>query len=239
MARRSAKMRSFFCSNQPSSGVDFCLPLFGGSLSQPARLGQGGEDTFGYPSTTFADRDARSALHVMHAVSGIVSDEAIQFTLPKDFIHCPVGARTSFVFGSRSNEATSWLLECLGDSSFIRFEFGDRWTIVGTDGKKFSILDPSKLDPESYAALTDYGVVARLSIPGQNGAVFLIAGLGGRATEGCGMFLSRNWEHLQSQFGDHDFAVILAFPPPVSPEQCTRIAQYPYALASTTAPVVQ
>src|SRR5258708_2672719 len=99
--QQSTDIRSFFRARPPSNGVDFCLPLFGGSLARPARLAQGADETFGYPSSTFAERDARSALHVMHAVSSVVSDEAIQFTPPKEFMHGRAGMRTAFVFGSR------------------------------------------------------------------------------------------------------------------------------------------
>jgi hypothetical protein len=226
MIQQSTDIRSFLRAGERSSGFDFCLPFFGASLASPAPLSGAAGESFGYPSSTFAERDARSALHVMHAVSAASSDEEIEFTPPRKFMERPAGTRTAFVFGSRSNEAAQWLLNLVDEPGLVSFEFGDSWAIIGADGRRFSIPDPSQLDRESYAALTDYGVVARLSPPGRNGAVFLIAGLGGRATEGCGLFLSRKWSDLQAKFGSRDFATILQFSPPVSPEQYTQIASY-------------
>jgi hypothetical protein len=51
------------------------------------------------------------------------------------------------------------------------------------------------------------------------GSVFIIAGLGGRATEGCGYFFLRNWNDLFKKFGRSDFAVILKFPSPFALER--------------------
>jgi hypothetical protein len=81
------------------------------------------------------------------------------------------------------------------------------------------------MDRKDYTSQTDYGVVARLT-DSNGGSVFLIAGLGGRATEGSGLFLRENWQTLQSKFGDSDFAVVLEFLPPVEPKQSKAIAWY-------------
>jgi len=219
-------IRSFLRARSPSSGINFCLPRFDGSLGAPVPLAESVHGKFGYPSSTFAERDAKSALHVMHAVSGVVGDDAIEFTGPMEFMRRPERDQISFVFGSRSNDAARWLLERAKGPSLIRFEFGDTWKIIGADGNIFSIPDPSTLDRDSYSAMTDFGVVARLTIADRAAGVFLIAGLGGRATEGCGAYVSRNWAELQSQFEDRDFAVVLAFPPPVSPERHKPVAWY-------------
>jgi hypothetical protein len=218
-------IRTFIRAKPPVGGVDFCLPRFGSSLENPAHLWGPPDNSFGYPSATVAERDARSAFHVMSAVGGAVDDKAIAFTEPREFVKHSEGTRTAFIFGSRSNEAVGWLVAHARDPSLVRFKFGKKWTIIARDDK-FSISDPSKLTPEEYLSRTDYGVVARLSLRDRPGPAFLIAGLGGRATEGCGIFLARNWAGLQQRFGDKDFAVVLEFPPPVSPESHKPVASY-------------
>jgi hypothetical protein len=220
-----ADIRRFIRAKPHVGGVDFCLPRFGCSLENPAHLWGTLDKSFGYPSATVAERDARSAFHVMRAVGGAVGDKAIAFTEPHEFVKHSEGTRTAFIFGSRSNEAVGWLLAHARDPSLVRFEFGEKWTIIAR-GDEFSIADPSKLTREEYVSRTDYGVVARLSLRARPGPAFLIAGLGGRATEGCGIFLARKWVGLQQQFGDEDFAVVLEFPPPVSPESHKRVAWY-------------
>jgi len=81
------------------------------------------------------------------------------------------------------------------------------------------------LSREEYAASTDYGVIARTT-NSRLGSVFLIAGLGGRATEGGGLYVFEKWRELQSQFGDSDFAVVLQFDPPVDPKRSKPVAHY-------------
>jgi hypothetical protein len=218
-------IRSFLCARSPLTGIDFCLPQFGGSLRDPVPLADSNYGPFGYPSSTFAERDAKSALHIMHAVSGVVGDDAIEFTGPVEFMNRPDRERIAFVFGSRSNDAARWLLERAEGPPLIRFEFGEIWKIIGADGKTFSIPDPSALDRDTYSEMTDYGVVARLTIV-DRGGVFLVAGLGGRATEGCGVYLSRHWAELHQSFGEKDFAVVLEFLPPVTPERHKPVAWY-------------
>jgi hypothetical protein len=229
MVAKSTSLSSFFCTEgarQRATGFDFCLPRFEASLVEPAPLSGLPHTNFGYPSSTFAERDARSAFHVMHTVASAVGDDDIRFTAPRDFMKPAAGERTAFVFGSRSNEAVNWLLDSKKGPHFIKFAFGDSWEIIGEGGRKFSIPDPSKLDRPTYTSMTDYGVVARLSHTRRKGAVFLIAGLGGRATEGCGLYLAREWTNLHRRFGQRDFAVVLEFPPPVEAHQHTEVACY-------------
>jgi hypothetical protein len=230
MPAGTVDIRAFIREKTPSRGVEFCLPRFAGSLDTPARLAQPANGTFGYPSWTLAERDARSAFHVMSAVAPVVDDAEINFTEPSELVKHRASKRTAFVFGSRSNDALQWLLKRAKQPNLIDFKFDANWSIVGRDGKKFSIPDPSKLDRQSYMQSTDYGVVARLSIRNWEGSVFLVAGLGGRATEGCGIYLSKSWASLQNQFGPRDFAIVLAFDPPVQPDKFSRVAAYPGTL---------
>jgi hypothetical protein len=69
---------------------------------------------------------------------------------------------------------------------------------------------------------TDYGVVARFR--GMRNRLFVIAGLGSRATEGCGYYFSHHWLALSKRFQEDDFAVVLRFPPPLDPVHCEPVA---------------
>jgi len=190
------------------------------------RLSGTTEDTFTFPSLALAERDARSAMHVIRLIANAVDLASdLEFPTPDEFMHQNSRERIGVVFGSRSNHALPWVEAEAHLEDLVRFEFGTDWAIVGNDGRRFTIRDPSTLSREEYAASTDYGVVARTTNL-RLGSVFLVAGLGGRATEGGGIYLFEKWRELQSHFGKEDFAVILQFDPPVDPKRSKLIAQY-------------
>jgi hypothetical protein len=221
----------FLDPHRRASGFDFCLPRFAGSRQKPLRLAGSPDKEFGFPSVALAERDARSAMHVISLLgcaSGISED--VEFCAPEDFAGADREGRVRVLFGSRSNRALDSIMEEAGLRDLIQFQFGAEWTIIGQDGRRFSLRDPSTLDREEYVSLTDYGVIARVSDAKQN-SVFLVAGLGGRATEGSGLYLRENWRDLQTRFGSNDFAVVLQFPPPFDPKHVEAVAWYARAEA--------
>src|SRR5205807_1711171 len=109
---------------------------------------------------------------------------------------------------------------------FFRFLFGEKWEIECEDGRVFSMLDPSALDRHAYVSQTDYGVISRLSVPENGDRLFVIAGLGSRATEGCGFYFSRHWHELFEKYGENDFAVILKFSPPLDATRSEPVAWF-------------
>jgi hypothetical protein len=222
----SEEIAHFLAPHQYLSGIDFCLPRFAGNRSTPLRLAGAPGDEFSYPSLAIAERDARSAMHVI-SLLGCAPEISgdVQFRAPEDFATRDRGDRVRVLFGSRSNHALESIMEEAQLDDLVRFEFGDEWTIVGQDRRRFSIPDPSKLNREQYESQTDYGVIARVSDTKQR-SVFLVAGLGGRATEGSGLFLRESWQTLQKKFGNRDFAVVLQFPPPVNPKRFEAVAWY-------------
>jgi hypothetical protein len=149
----------------------------------------------------------------------------LQFRTPEEFGDHRQDDRVRVLFGSRSNHALQSLMEESRLGELVKFEFGEEWAIVGQDGRRFSISDPSKLDRLQYESSTDYGVVARVGDQERRSG-FLVAGLGGRATEGSGLFLRQRWDELQGKFGKSDFAVVLEFPPPVDPKRFEPVAWY-------------
>jgi hypothetical protein len=222
----SRQITEFLAPKQRLAGVDLCLPRLAGSRNAPLHLAGETQDTFAFPSLALAERDARSAMHVIRLIaraSDWTSDLA--FPTPEEFTQKLTEPRIGMVFGSRSNHALPWVEETAHLDDLIRFEFGKDWVIIGKDGRRFSLRDPSTLSREEYSASTDYGVVARTTNP-RGGSLFLVAGLGGRATEGGGIYLFEKWSQLHSQFGNQDFAVVLQFDPPVDPNRCRAAASY-------------
>lgn len=200
-----ADLRSFLGRSPSSLKCQLFLPHFRGT----AVLDTNGiaAPPLSYRGSTFTERDSRAAFYVQSLLSQIVDpdDIEIQPAVPHQAI-----TATAFLFGSKSNQVTQSVLQGPNQRLFW-FEFGKEWKIH-CSGLEFSIPDPSTLSPATYDDLDDYGTVARFA--SATGSVFIIGGLGGRATEGCGYFLLKNWVDLLKRFGHRDFAVVLKFPHP-------------------------
>lgn len=208
-------LRTFLGARESSQHFRLILPEFG----SPGRLhGAAANQEFFYRGNAFAERDTRAASHIQTLLdqvvqAGNVSLQGAGNSVPPEQI--------SFLFGSRSNWATAALLKESGTNLF-QFEFGDDWSII-CSGLRFSLPDPTILTPAKYAVADDYGVIARVhSATGT--AAFMIAGLGGRATEGCGLYFREHWSQLDRRFGSKDFAVVLKFPAPFDVKQAEVVA---------------
>ena len=180
-----------------------------------------------YPGHTFSECDARAAFHVTSVLANAFEPDHIHLENAGALDRAKAGKQTAFLFGSRSNSITQWVMEHRAPQKFFRFEFGDKWAITCVDGQVFAVPDPSKLTEEAYVSHSDYGVIAKfLDSPAQT-QFFVIAGLGSRATEGCGYFFAQHWRDLAGRFGPQGFAVILEFPPPVEPSSFRPVAWFP------------
>ncbi len=206
-----------------NSGCSLYLPRFLGDVqltpdpNSPSPLQ--------YAGGTFSERDAKAAFYITSVLGRILDSDQISLEEASNFTPGPV-LKTAFVFGSRSNQVTMWATDSQPTGKFFKFDFGEQWQIRCEDGSVFSIPDPSKLEKGSYLTQTDYGVVSRLSLPGTSDGLFVIAGLGSRATEGCGYYFSRHWRELFEKYGEHDFAVILRFAPPLEATNSEPIAWF-------------
>jgi hypothetical protein len=225
--RGSTSLAEFLSAGGQPIGIDLCLPEFEGSQTYPWTI-SGVQGKFGYPSNTLSNRDVKSALHVQSLLTRNFADESIELQSPQQFLAArqqQSASRVGMLFGSRSNIA----LQEAGVRSqlgrLLTFDFGAEWTIIGKDQQRFSITDPSTLTRAEYESKTDYCVVARLRA-NNDCPLFIIAGLGGRATEGGGRYLAQNWEQLHQEFVANDFAVVLSFVPPVSPSHFQVAARY-------------
>lgn len=222
------EVRQFFGLDQEETECHLFLPLFRGPAgleSKPATLPNLRHIPFRYHGHTFADRDAKAAAFITSILSGCgVGLESIHWKEVGAF--APGRPGTVFLFGSRSNEATIWATAAATLGRFVQFDFGRQWSIRGAGAQVFSLPAPTGLSSANYEQQTDYGVLGRFRDPEANTYVFLIAGLGGRATEGCGYFLARHWSDLASRFQSKDFAVVLKFPPPIDARKAEEVVAF-------------
>ncbi len=226
------KLRRFFGLDTASELCRLYLPTFSGQATLEAgripsvqtRLATRGEKTFQYPGHTFADRDAKAASYITSVLSRAVEFESIQWQEAGTFV--PGQSCTVFLFGSRSNRAAKWAVETSALGKFFRFEFGRMWSIRCAGDRVFSLPAPAKLSRDEYQQKTDYGVIGRYRDPDAKAHVFLIAGLGSRATEGCGLYLAQHWKDLAQTFRGRNFAVVLKFPPPIDPMNSEKVVAF-------------
>lgn len=210
-------LRRFVGADLPSPKCYFMLPHFkgGASLETDGVIAQ----PLSYRGFTFAERDSRAAFYVHSLVAPVFDAENIA-------IQPATSGRqimpTAFLFGSRSNLMTQEVLQTSGQGLF-EFEFGTLWKLR-CDDKEFSIPDPSQvMDLDQYRNTTDYAVIARLHVSGDKLA-FVIAGLGGRATEGAAQFFVKNWQQMAADYGEDDFSAVLQFDVPFQLGNCKIVA---------------
>jgi len=215
VAATEGALRGFLGAGESSRRFRLILPEFGGS----ARLNDEASGSgFSYRGNTFAERDTRAASHVQALLDQVVDIGNVTLEGTGTGIE---QEHVSFLFGSRSNRATQTFLQEVGTGLF-QFAFTDTWTILCA-GQRFSLPDPTILDPVQYAAADDYGVIARVR-SAASAPVFMIAGLGGRATEGCGLYFREHWVELDRAFGSQDFALVLKFSAPFDVNRVEQVA---------------
>jgi hypothetical protein len=218
-------LQKFLGSEAMASGCALYLPRFLGEVN--LSTAPGSTVSLQYTGGTFSERDSKAALYITSVLGHVLESDQIKMEEASEF--APVVGlphKTAFLFGSRSNQITVWATENLPIRKFFRFQFGPDWKIICEDQREFSTSDPSKLTKDSYASQLDYGVVARLSQATAGEKVFVIAGLGSRATEGCGYYFSRHWRELFQKYGENDFALVLKFQPPLDPRKCEPVAWF-------------
>lgn len=195
--------------------ADLVLPKFDGA----SKLA--GNSQFIYPGGVYSDRDTKSALHVSNLLTKYVSLNNIFIKDTNEFDLNISPSKLVFAFGSKSNTVTQRVIDSYGSQNIFSLTFGDEWSIHSNKSNKYySIKNPATLDRAEYENVTDFGIIARyLHVPGSERTTFVIAGLGSRATEGCGIFFANNWELINTKFADKKIAaVILMFNPPVTPQ---------------------
>ncbi len=199
------RLQSFLCAHEQSKYA-LVLPSF--VLGQPAEEGHvepPQDDKYRYLGETFAKEDAKAAVNVIDLLAQVTAPENVLIcvlgeTLPNDRTHY-------FLFGSRSNKYVPAVQREFQD----QFEFGflpAEWFIHDKKyQQEYRVPAPDKPSTLPYQQRADYGVIQK--IQADDRVYFVLAGLGSRATQGCGWYFYRKWrEHLT----DKEFAIILRFP---------------------------
>jgi hypothetical protein len=227
MKNKKTMLREFLGSGKADIEIKLFLPEFSGETT--IELSGEQNTPFKYRGRTFSVRDTRAAFHILTLYGSIGKTGNVQLRSSNSFDSLKDNSGLNFLIGSRTNKATLWAADQKARGRFFHFDFGKQWGIHCVGGKYFSIPNPANIDDETYATSTDYGVICRLSGTVSNapllsnsadsiGSYFIVAGLGNRATEGCGYYLARNWEEIYKKYGTDEFTLILEFPPPINPE---------------------
>src|SRR6185503_10406980 len=180
-----------------------------------------------YRGPTFATADVNSAWSIASLVSRVLPAGKIQIVSNDDIANAATSHK--FVFGSQSSEILRGVLELFEPEFEFDYKPADapgHWVIRDKKtGNCYAIQQPNDLDYDTYMKTTDYGVIQKFRDPVSGRVYFLIAGLGSRATEGCGYFLADHWSELLHEFGDKDFGIVVMFPKSLGPREGNRVAR--------------
>jgi hypothetical protein len=181
-------------------------------------------DQYYYRGPTFATADVSSAWSIANLVGSVLPPDKIQLRSNHDVGN--VIASHRFVFGSQSSGILAGVLELFEPEFSFDYKPADApgyWVIRDQkNGNCYEIQKPNDLDYETYLGTTDYGVIQKFTDKTSQRVYFLIAGLGSRATEGCGYFLRDHWEELLREFGNQDFGIVVKFPQNLGPQEGQR-----------------
>jgi len=172
--------------------------------------------TYVFPGDTHAREDVEAAAGVLGLLSQITEPATIGFYANRENRS---DVTNWFLFGSRSNE----IVANVHKEHYPRFQFDygtrwpGRWSLEDLkDGrvepKVYSVTAPDSLGKRDYAKQEDYGILQKVTVSSSKKVFFIVAGLGSRATRGCGSWLARNWDMLEQKYGAQDFGVVLHFP---------------------------
>jgi hypothetical protein len=175
--------------------------------------------TFVYPGETYARDDVESAREIESLLFQIAGPQDVRlYPSPEG-----PGVTHWFLFGSLSSRYVTTVLKTYSP----RFEFrylADSWCLdeLDADGK---VIEPTnkvqalyRLGQRDYANQPDIGIIEKITDPHSGTLFFIIAGLGSRATRGCGLYLASKWKRLLADYGSRDFGVILEFPAGMPPD---------------------
>jgi hypothetical protein len=220
-----------FLSLQEGSSCGLLLPhwilgLPGKAGDEANRKGLEG-DQYYYRGPTFATADVNSAWSIASLLGKVLPSDRIQILSNDDVKN--VATSHKFVFGSQSSEILHGVLELFEPEFAFDYKPADApgyWVIRDKKtGNCYEIEQPNNLDYDTYMRTTDYGVIQKFTDAASHRVYFLIAGLGSRATEGCGYFLRDHWAELLHEFGSQDFGIIVMFPKSLGPHEGKRLAR--------------
>jgi hypothetical protein len=176
------------------------------------------EDTFVFPGETYARDDIEAARDIESLLFQIAKPENVRvYQSPQQD-----GVTHWFLFGSLSSRYVENVLRNYSPRFGFR-RLKDKWCLDELDSAG-NVIEPTNeipvpysLGQRDYAKQEDLGIIEKITDPENGRVFFIIAGLGSRATRGCGWYLSQRWSQLLKQNGSKDFGVILRFPGDLPP----------------------
>lgn len=171
-------------------------------------------ETYVFSGDTYAREDVESAADVLGLVLRVAHPSDVGFYKSAED-HSAVSHW--FLFGSRSNKIVASVLQ--NYSPRFNFRYTEAaWFLeeLDAEGKVIEpinrITAPNHLDWQQYEQHEDLGIIEKITDADNKRVFLIIAGLGSRATRGCGWYLARRWENIVNQVGGNDFGIILHFP---------------------------
>jgi hypothetical protein len=224
------RLATFFSLKEDSTCAlllpDWIMGLPGKAGDEANRKGLEG-DVYYYRGPTFATADVNSAWSIASLVSKVLPARSIRIVSNDDIGNATTSHK--FVFGSQSSEILRGVLQLFEPEFEFDYKPADapgHWVIRDKKtGNCYVIQKPNDLDYDTYMKTTDYGVIQKFTDAESSRVYFLIAGLGSRATEGCGSFLKDHWTELLHEFGDKDFGIVVMFPQGLGPHEGKRLAR--------------
>lgn len=202
---------------------DWIMGLPGKAGKEANRKGLKGGQPY-YRGPTFATADINAAWAIADLVRVVLTPDNVQI-LSNEHVSS-VAASHRFVFGSQSSGILAGVLELFESEFEFDYDPADapgHWVIRDKDtGNCYEIQKPNDLDSDDFLGTTDYGVIQKFTETASKRVYFMIAGLGSRATEGCGYYLRDHWAELLHEFGGEDFGIVVTFPQHLGPQDGKR-----------------
>jgi hypothetical protein len=160
-------------------------------------------ELFRYPNECHPRTAVRAAASVIELLTKIVPATQIEYA--------DAGAETDgkathqFYFGGHQVQ------ERLGPAGAkLQFAWNDsEWWVTDTEfNHKYSVPNVSRLTPEEFEAITDFGFIEKLIDNGKR-VLFGIAGFGDVSTRGAARFLADNWKDILERYPTGNFALVL------------------------------
>jgi len=179
-----------------------------------------------YPGETFSVRDTRSAFDVLRLVSQIADPSRIHLRTATDLEEGPQCTHW-FLFGSKSNSKVAYMLKNYSTSFQFDYDPLDNpgcWMLKDLEMEiDYLLQSPNTSKRGEYDTSEDFGIIEKVVDDGK--VFFLVAGLGDRATRGCGWYLYEKWKELFDEFGNKSFRIILRFPAGLEFKDAKRISR--------------
>jgi hypothetical protein len=188
------------------------IPDLPGKAGAPANLKSLDGDQLYYGGPTFATADVKSAWSIANLVRSVLPPDKIRIWSNEDVGE--LSASHKFVFGSQSRTILTGVRKLFEPELSFDFDPADApgYRVI-RDAKNGNCYEIRKdLDYATYQGTADYGVIQKFTDRDSKRVYFLIAGLGSRATEGCGFYFREHWAELLREFGNQDFGIVVMFP---------------------------